>query len=89
MKNGFNCGDDSCIFEYTDHAIWKIKDEDVSAELHVYDYHTPVDIYPKKGALGEDVAPNHMEVAARVEGELTIGGPAWVIDSAEYSTGRA
>lgn len=74
MKNGFNCGDDSCIFEYTDHAIWKIKDEDVSAELHVYDYHTPVDIYPKKGALGEDVAPNHMEVAARVEGELTIGG---------------
>lgn len=73
-ENGFSCGDDSCSFEFTDHAVWRINDDGVNAELHVHDFGSPVDIYPKKGSLGEDVAPNHMEVAARVEGTLDIDG---------------
>jgi hypothetical protein len=81
---GFNCGDDTCVFEYTDHAIWKINDEGVQAELHVRDNHTPVDIYPKKGALAEDVAPNHMEVGGRVSGTLNLQGKHYSINGLAF-----
>jgi len=83
-ENGFNCGDDSCRFEYTDHAIWRIRDADVEAELHVRDFHTPVDIYPKKGALAEDVAPNHMEVGARVSGHLAVRGRRYTVNGLAF-----
>ncbi len=83
-QNGFNCGDDTCVFEYTDHAIWKINDEGIKAELHVRDAHSPIDVYPKKGALGEDVAPNHMEVAARIEGSLDIDGKRYDVNGLAF-----
>lgn len=83
-RNGFNCGDDSCTFEYTDHAIWRIRDEGVQAELHIQDSHTPVDIYPKKGALAEDVAPNHMEVGGRISGTLTLGGRTYEVNGLAF-----
>ncbi|WP_342806336.1 hypothetical protein [Alteromonas sp. M12] len=84
FKNGFNCGDDTCIFEYTDHAVWTINEPEIQAELHVYDQHTPVDIYPKKGSLAEDVAPNHMEVASKVSGSLTIKSKVHVINGLAF-----
>lgn len=80
----FNSGDDSCIFEYTDHPVWRINDHNVSAELHVEDHHTPVDIYPKKGAMADDVAPNHMEVAGRISGELTLMDKTYHIDGLAF-----
>lgn len=80
----FNSGDDTCIFEYTDHPVWIINDTDVSAELHIEDYHAPVDIYPKKGAMADDVAPNHMEVAGRVSGELTIKGKHYHVNGLSF-----
>lgn len=82
--NGFNCGDDSCTFEYTDHAIWKINEADVKAELHVHDEHTPIDIYPKTGALGTDVAPNHMEVGAKVTGTLLFNGKEYQVNGLAF-----
>jgi hypothetical protein len=82
--NGFNGGDDSCSFEYTDHAIWRINDEGVRAELHVQDFHTPVDIYPKKGAMAEEVAPNHMEVGGRIEGWLELQGNLYTINGLAF-----
>ncbi|MGQ0622894.1 MAG: DUF7065 domain-containing protein [Panacagrimonas sp.] len=82
--NGFNCGDGTCTFEFTDHAIWRIADEGVEAELHVRDHHTPVDVYPKKGALGEDVAPNHMEVGGRVTGQFRIGGKTFDVQGLAF-----
>ena len=78
--SGFNCGDDSCIFDYTDHAIWRINDNDVQAELHISDAHTPVDIYPKKNSLGEDFAPNHMEVGGTISGTLTLKGTRYDVN---------
>ncbi|MFN9525612.1 MAG: hypothetical protein ACK561_16435 [Pseudomonadaceae bacterium] len=80
----FNSGDDTCVFEYTDHPVWRINDRDVSAELHVTDHHAPVDIYPKKGAMADDVAPNHMEVAGRVSGELTLMGKHYTINGLAF-----
>lgn len=83
-SNGFNCGDDTCRFEYRDHAIWRIRDQGIDAELHVHDSHTPVDIYPKKGTLGEDIAPNHMEVGGRVSGHLQIDGQRYEVDGLAF-----
>jgi hypothetical protein len=83
-ENTFNCGDDTCIFEYIDHPVWYIKDQEVSAEIHAQDVHTPVDIYPKSGTLGEDIAPNHMEVASTVSGKLTIKGKEFDIDGLAF-----
>lgn len=82
--NGFNSGDDTCTFEFTDHAIWRINDSGVRAELHVQDCHIPVDIYPKKGALAEDVAPNHMEVAGRISGDLTLRDRHYTINGLAF-----
>lgn len=83
-RNGFTCGDDSCTFTFTDHAIWRIKDEGVEAELHVSDHHTPVDVYPKKGALGEDVAPNHMEVGGTVSGTVRMDGKTYEVNGLAF-----
>lgn len=72
--NGFGGGDKGCSFEYTDHAVWKFNEDEIQGELHIEDSHVPVDIYPKKGGLGEDFAPNHMEVGGTVSGQLTVQG---------------
>lgn len=84
LANGFGTSDGSCRFEYTDHAIWTINDQGVTAELHAYDIHNPVDIYPKSGSLGEEIAPNHMEVASTVKGQLSIKGKHYDIDGLAF-----
>jgi hypothetical protein len=71
LTNGFG-GGDTCRFVYTDHACWMIDAPDVEAELHLRDCHDPIDIYPKSGTLAEDFAPNHMEVASKLSGSLTV-----------------
>lgn len=83
LKNGFG-GGDTCRFEYTDHAVWTISAPQVSAELHVHDRHTPVDIYPKKGAMSDDFAPNHMEVASTIKGTLDVAGKRYDIDGLAF-----
>ena len=83
-ENGFGGGDDGCRFEYTDHAIWTINEPDVKAELRIKDSHSPIDIYPKKGGLGEDFAPNHMEVGGTVTGRLSIKGEEYDINGLAF-----
>lgn len=80
----FTSGDGTCQFEYTDHAIWTISEEEVQAELHVTDAHTPVDIYPKQSTLGQDFAPNHMEVGGTVRGTCTIDGRRYDVDGLAF-----
>ena len=82
--NGFRGGDDGCSFEYTDHAIWRINEPEVQAELHITDAHTPVDIYPKSNSLGEDFAPNHMEVGGTVKGHLKVADKEYQIDGLAF-----
>ena len=83
LSNGFG-GGDTCRFEYTDHAIWTVNAPDVKAELHIHDRHTPVDVYPKKGSLSEDFAPNHMEVASTVTGTLTVKGKSCKVNGMAF-----
>lgn len=79
LSNGFG-GGDTCRFEYTDHAIWTVNAKDVKATIHARDFHTPVDIYPKKSDMTRDFSPNHMEVASKVTGEVTVKGKTYPID---------
>jgi hypothetical protein len=83
LPNGFG-GGSTCRFEYTDHAVWTIKAPEVSAELHVVDYHTPVDTYPKKSDYAQEFAPNHMEVGSKVNGKLTVRGRHFPIDGLAF-----
>ena len=80
--DGFGCGDGSVRFAFTDHAIWRFAGEDVSGELHVRNVHDPVDIYPKRGDVGERIAAGHLEAAGRVTGELTVEGRRFAVDGA-------
>lgn len=82
--NFLGCGDDSCRFEFGDHAKWTINAADIEAELHVYDSHTPVDVYPKSGMLATDVAPNHMEVAGFIKGNVSIAGKECAVDGLAF-----
>lgn len=79
LANGFG-GGDTCRFEYTDHPIWTINASDVTATIHAHDFHTPVDIYPKKSDLARDFSPNHMEVGSKVTGEVAVKGRVYSID---------
>ena len=78
LSNGFGAGD-TCRFEFTDHAIWTVNAPEVRADIHIHDLHTPVDVYPKKGAVGDDFSPNHMEVAGKVSGTLDVKGKHYQI----------
>ena len=80
-ENGFGGGDDGCRFDFRDgKAVWTIREDDVNADLTVTNFHTPIDIYPKKGTLGEDFAPNHMECAGAVIGTMTVKGRDYQIN---------
>lgn len=79
LPNGFG-GGDTCKFEYTDHAIWTVSASDLKATIHAHDMHTPVDIYPKKSDYARDFSPNHMEVASKITGEVTLKGKTYSID---------
>ncbi|MCY4426747.1 MAG: hypothetical protein OXC05_06920 [Halieaceae bacterium] len=84
-ENGFNGGDDTCKFTYTDHGVWTFDDEDLEGELHIADAHTPVDIYPKSGgSLSDDFAPNHMEVGGKCTGKLRIKDKTYEINGLAF-----
>jgi hypothetical protein len=76
----YGCGDGTCGFEFTDHAIWTFDQPEVSGELHVHDFHPPVDIYPKTGQLAERITAGHLEVGGGVTGSLTLNGTTYEID---------
>ena len=80
----YGCGDDTCHFEYTDHAIWKFDQPAVSGELHITNSHVPVDIYPKRGQLRERISPGHLEVGGRVTGELDLAGRHYSVDGLAF-----
>jgi hypothetical protein len=83
LENGMG-GGETCRFEYTDHAIWTVTAPDVAAALHIHDNHTPVDVYPKKGSLSTDFAPNHMEVGGKVTGSVTVKGKHYEINGLAF-----
>ena len=84
FATGYGCGDDTCSFEFTDHAIWTFKQKEASGQLHVHDFHTPVDIYPKKGQLAEQITAGHMEVGSKVSGEISINGKHYQVDGLAF-----
>ena len=88
FPNGFaggSVGKGHCRFEFVDgRARWMLNDDDVSMDLVATDYHTPIDIWPKGGELGKDVAPEHMEVASGVTGKVTVKGKEYAIDGVAF-----
>lgn len=78
FPNGFAGGNGHCRFEFVDgKARWTLKDDTVAMDLVAKDHHTPIDIWPKGGELGKDIAPEHMEVASAVSGTVTIAGKTY------------
>lgn len=88
FANGFaggKPGDGHCRFEFVDgKARWTLHDADVAMDVVATDYHTPIDIWPKSGELGKDVAPEHMEVASGVTGEVTVKGKKYNIKGVAF-----
>ena len=85
LPNGFAGGGDHCRFEFIDgKAHWTLHDVDVAMDLVATDYHTPIDIWPKSGELGKEVAPEHMEVASGVSGTLLIAGRDYAIKGVAF-----
>lgn len=83
-ETGFGCGDDGCRFDFTDHAVWTFHDDEVRGELHVSDFHPPVDIYPKTGQLAERITAGHLEVGGSVTGRLTLHGTDYEIQGLAF-----
>lgn len=77
--DGQGAADGGLAFRFTDHAIWTIDVDGLSAELHVHDYHAGLDGYPKTGDL-VDIAPAHMEVSGAVTGVLTVRGKRYEVN---------
>ena len=88
FANGFaggKAGEGHCRFEFVDgKARWTLNDADVAMDLVATDYHTPIDIWPKSGELGKDVAPEHMEVASGVSGKVTVKGREYAINGVAF-----
>lgn len=85
IENGFGGGDGHCTFQFINNqAIWTLNDSDVSLELAATDYHCAVDVWPKSGELGKDVAPEHMEVASGVKGTVSLQGKTYDIDGIAF-----
>jgi hypothetical protein len=83
-ETGFGCGDDGCRFDFTDHAVWTFHDDEVQGELHITDFHPPVDIYPKKGQLAERITAGHLEVGGSVTGQLRLHGTDYQIQGLAF-----
>lgn len=85
LANGFGGGNGHCRFEFVDgKAKWMLLDKEVSMELVATDHHTPIDIWPKSGELGKDIAPEHMEVASAVTGKVTVAGKIYMVNGAAF-----
>lgn len=80
----FGCGDDTVTFEFTDHASWRFDQKEVTGELHITDFHPPVDIYPKTGQLADRITTGHLEVGGAVRGEITLNGTTYQIDGLAF-----
>jgi hypothetical protein len=83
-SGGFGWGGGACTFELTDHPVWTFRHDDASGELHLSDFHSPVDIYPKSGQLAERITSGHLEAGAGVAGQLTIGGERHQVDGLAF-----
>ncbi len=85
FANGFAGGNGHCRCEFVDgKARWTLNDDNVSMDLVAVDHHTPIDIWPKSGELGKDVAPEHMEVASAVTGKVTVAGKTYKVNGAAF-----
>ncbi len=84
FPTGYGCGDGSLKFEFTDHAIWTFNQKEAKGELHIRDFHTPVDIYPKKGQLAEQITAGHMEVGGSISGSININGKQYEVNGMAF-----
>lgn len=75
----FGSGDGTVSYDFDGNCIWTVEDEDLSVSIRVHDFHPSIDCYPKSGQLA-DFAPQHMEVAGRVSGQLKAKGKTYEID---------
>lgn len=80
---GFGSGDGTLRYEYDGNCVWTLRDDDISADLRVHDFHPSIDCYPKKGNISE-FAPHHMEVAGKVGGTLTVKGRTYEVDALSF-----
>lgn len=83
-RSKYDCGDGTCTFEFTDHAIWTFNQPEVSGQLHIHDYHPPIDAYPKKGQLAEQLTAGHLEVGGRISGALTLNGKKYNVEGLAF-----
>ena len=82
IKNGFSAGNGALQFHYDGQCVWTIREPDLEAALRLEDFHPAIDGYLKDGASQlADLASNHVEVACRVTGELTIKGKRYEIEA--------
>lgn len=79
MPDGQGAADAGLKFRFTDHAIWTLEHDGISADLHIHDYHPGIDGYPKHGDFA-DIAPKHMEVCGAIKGSLTVKGKRYEVD---------
>jgi hypothetical protein len=85
IPNGFGGGNGHCTFQFVDgEAIWTLDDDDIAMRLTAQDHHMPIDIWPKSGELGKDVAPEHMEVSSDITGTLTFNGKHYNVNGVAF-----
>jgi len=77
---GFGSGDGSVRFDHDGDCVWTLDDPDIHGILRVHDFHAAIDCYPKTGAISE-YAPQHLEVAGRVSGNITVKGVDYAVDA--------
>ena len=83
LPAGWGGGDDTCRVEFDDEgSIWTIEDKEhgVSAQLRMVDFHTPFRGFPSSGRTSEDIAPDHIDVAGRITGTITMQGDTFQAD---------
>jgi hypothetical protein len=73
-----------CAYTFGDHAQWMFAHAELSGELHVRDFHQPVDIYPKGGQVSERITSGHLEAGGRIEGTLRFDGRDYTIDGLAF-----
>jgi hypothetical protein len=83
-ESTYGCSDGTCSFEFTDHAIWRFDQAEVSEELRVHDSHTAVDIDPKTGQLAERITAGRLEVGTTVTGAVPLNGNHYEVDGLAF-----
>ena len=79
----YGSGDDTLSYDFDGNVVWTLSGADITATLRVHDFHSSIDCYPKKGQIAE-FAPQHMEVAGKVSGEMTVKGKSYKVNALAF-----